>query len=208
MIQESDIQIGYSYETAELRVDLTASDVAAGFTDHHDYQCLSMLGWPEAADCLATEEGILHQAALSSEADGVEAILKDLAEEDDVQYSELMAAVGYLDIGVAGLSFALSASGAATFYSCSGGSGHHHADYPIVGVIPDAARATAIARLAKSAGCGIDQIHGRWYIFGRSVYEMHNLGQLIYESRKLFDSFRRPEWFVGLADAIADIDSF
>jgi hypothetical protein len=93
------------------------------------------------------------------------------------------------DVGVAGLSLALSAARTATFYSCSAGTDNHHADYPMVGVIPDAERGALIVELAKLADCGVGQRWGRWYLYGRSVTALHALGLAICEAPR---NFRRP----------------
>ncbi|MEI5098611.1 hypothetical protein RB200_07975 [Streptomyces sp. PmtG] len=199
MIPEFDVEISYDYELAALRTDLTAKKVADGFVEHHDYECLGLPNWEETAECLAREAEILEWAARSSAPDGIEEILNAVREEDDVEFAELMSAFSWNDVGVAGVSLALSAARTATFYSCSSGlDNSHHAKYPMVGVVPDAERAALIAELAERAGCGIGQQWGRWYLYARSVTAFHALGESILERREAFDALPQPTWVEGL----------
>ncbi|MBK5990421.1 MULTISPECIES: hypothetical protein [Streptomyces] len=208
MIPEFEVEIGYDYELVELRTDLTAEDVAAGFVEHHDYECLGLPSWEEAAECLAREAEILEQAARSSAPDGIDTILVAVQEEDDVGFAELMSEFRWNDVGVAGVSLALSAARTATFYSCASGLGHHHAKYPTVGVVPDAERAALLAELAERAGCGIGQQRGRWYLYARSVTAFHALGQSILKHREAFDTLPQPGWADGLEEELERINDF
>ncbi|MFC7308458.1 hypothetical protein ACFQVC_30090 [Streptomyces monticola] len=203
MVPEFEVEISHHYELAELRTELTAEDVASGFVEHHDYQCLGLPSWQEVAACLAEEAEILERAARSSAPDGIEEILDALHEEDGVGFAELMSVFHWNDIGVAGASLALSAARTATFYSCSSGLDHrHHAKYPMVGFVPDAERATLIAELAERTGCGIGQQWGRWYLYARSVTAFHALGQSILEHRQAFDALPQPTWVEGLEEEL------
>ncbi|MEV6046451.1 hypothetical protein [Streptomyces xanthochromogenes] len=208
MIPEFDVEIDYDYELADLRTDLTTETVAAGFVEHHDYQCLGLPSWEEAADCLAKEAEILERAARSSEPDGIEEILAAVQEEDDVEFAELMSDFQWNDVGVAGVSLALSAARTATFYSCSSGLGNHHAKYPMVGVVPDAERAALIAELAERAGCGIGQQWGRWYVYAKSVTALHALGRLILVHREAFDALPQPMWVEGLEEELERVNDY
>lgn len=208
MIPEFEVEIGHDYELGELRTHLTAEDVATGFVEHHDYECLGLPSWDEAAECLAREAEILEQAARSSAPDGIDTILVAVQEEDDVGFAELMSEFRWNDVGVAGLSLALSAARTATFYSCSSGLGQHHAKYPTVGVVPDAKRAALLAELAERAGCGIGQQWGRWYLYARSVTALHTLGQSILKSREAFDAVSLPSWADGLEEELERINDF
>jgi hypothetical protein len=208
MIPEFDIEIGYDYELAELRSDLTAEDVAGGFTEHHDYHCLGLPSWAEAEECLAREAEILERAASSDAPDGVEELLDEARETDDLGYFDLMCVLQGNNVGVAGLSLALSAARTATFYSCSGGTDDHHADYPMVGVIPDAERGALIIELAKLEDCGVGQRWGRWYVYGRSVTALHALGQAIIKHREAFDGLPDPTWVEGLAEELEHVDDY
>ncbi|WP_339155839.1 hypothetical protein [Actinomadura luteofluorescens] len=209
MIPEFDVEIGYDFEVADLRTNLTAETVASGFTEHHEYECLGLLSWEEAANCLAREAEVLERAARSSEPDGIEEILGAVQEEGDLEYSEFMASFYWNDVGVAGLSLALSAARTATFCSCSSGlDNQHHAEYPMVGVIPDAERAALIARLAKRTGCGIGQRWGRWYVYAKSVTAIHALGQSVLEQREAFDALPQPTWVEGLEDELERLSNY
>ncbi|MFC9232574.1 hypothetical protein ACFTZI_27005 [Streptomyces decoyicus] len=206
MIPEFDVEISYDYELADLRTDLTAEEVATGFVDHHDYQCLGLPSWEEAAECLDREAEILKRAACSSAPDGIEEILNAVEEEDDVEFAELMSVFHWNDVGVAGVSLALSAARTATFYSCSSGLANHHAEYPTLGVVPDAERAARIAELARRSGCGVGQLWGRWYLYAKSVTAFHALGQSILEHREAFDALPQPTWVQGLEEELERVN--
>jgi hypothetical protein len=207
MIPEFDVYIRRDYELETLLTGLSAENVARGFTDHHEYECLGLPSWEEAAECLTEEAALLERAGRSEEPDGVEAILDELHDADDVGYAELMAyTFRWNDIGVAGLSLALSAARIATFYSCSSGlNKRHHAKYPMVGAVPDPERAGLLARLIEENGCGIDQVYGRWYIYGRSVKDLHILGGAVLVARDAFDALPQPSWTEGLAELLEEL---
>ncbi|WP_369377838.1 hypothetical protein [Streptomyces sp. cg36] len=207
MIPEFDMDIHRAYDLQALRTDLSAEDVARGFTDHHEYECLGLPSWEEAAECLAEEEVLLDRAEKSDAPDAVQAMLDELQEADDVSHAELMAyTFRWNDVGVAGLSLALSAARIATFYSCSSGlDERHHAEYPMVGAVPDPERARLLARLIEENSCGVGQENGRWYIYGRSVRYMHGLGKAVLAARSAFDSLPQPSWTEGLTELLEEL---
>ncbi|MFE0642093.1 hypothetical protein ACFW2Y_10870 [Streptomyces sp. NPDC058877] len=207
MIPEFDVEISVDYNLEALRTGLSAEDVARGFTEHHEYECLGLPSWEEAEECLREEAAFLQRADKSDAPDGVATIIRELQEVDDIGYAELMAYTFYWnDIGVAGLSLALSAARVATFYSCSSGLGHrHHARYPMVGAVPDLERARVLARLITQSGCGVGQHGGRWYIYGRSVTTMHGLGMAILDARDAFEVMPQPSWTEGLAELLEEL---
>lgn len=128
---------------------------------------------------------------------------EETQETDDLGYFDLICVLQGNDVGVTGLGLAVSAARAATFYSCSGGiDPHHHADYLMVGVVPDAERGSLIIGFAKLAGCGIDQHWGRLYLSGRSVTALHALGQAIVEHREAFDALPARHGSRGLAEEL------
>lgn len=211
MIPAFDVEIRHDYDVAGLRTDLTSEQVASGFTDHHGYESLGLPSWQDVAECLSAEAEILAQAAQSSAPDGIKEVLDAIDDEDGdgVEFAEFMAAFYGNDIGVAGLSLALSAARGATFYSCSSGlDSHHHAEYPMVGVVPDVRRAILLAELAERAGCGIGQQWGRWYLYAESVSAMHALGKLILEQRDAFDALPEPKWVDGLTEQLERINDY
>ncbi|WPO72383.1 hypothetical protein [Streptomyces sp. KN37] len=208
MIPEFDVEVGFDYELADLKADLTARKVATGFVEHHDYRCLGLPSWEEAEACLLNEAEILERAARSSAPDGIEEILSAVEEADDVEFAEVMSAFRWNDVGVAGLSLALSAARTATFYSCSSGLDNHHADYPMVGVVPDAERAALIAELAERTGCGVGQQWGRWYLYAKSVTALHALGQAVLERREAFDAMPQPTWVEGLEEELERVNDY
>lgn len=207
MIPKFDVDIRRDYDVETLRTGLSAEDVARGFTDHHQYECPGLPSWEQAAECLTQEATLLKQATRSDAPDGVEAILDELRDADDVGYAELMAyTFHWNDVGVAGLSLALSAARIATFYSCSGGlDERHHAKCPTVGIVPDPERARPFVRLVEKHACGIEQTYGRWYIYGRSVMDMHGLGMAVLAARDAFDILPQPSWTEGLTQLLEEM---
>ncbi|MEY9938559.1 hypothetical protein [Streptacidiphilus sp. MAP5-3] len=206
MIPEFRVDVDLDYDLEALRTDLDAEDVVEGFTEHHEYECMGLPSWDDALDCLAEEGSLLARAEKSDAADGVRVLLDELRESDDIGYAELTGIVfSNNDPGVAGLSTALSAARVATFYSCSAG-GNHHAEYPMVGAVPDRARAELLVDLIRKSGCGVGQTYGRWYIYSRSVWQTHALAKAIIDSRELFDVIPAPAWTDGLQEMLDDWD--
>lgn len=207
MIPKFDVDIRRDHDLETLHTGLSPEDVARGFTEHHEYECLGLPSWEEAAECLTEEAAFLERAAKSDAPDGVEAILQELQDADDIGYAEMMAyTFHWNDVGVAGLSLALSAARIATFYSCSSGlDEHHHAECPMVGAVPDPERARLLARLAEEHSCGIEQKCGQWYIYGRSVKDMHGLGRAVLVARDAFDALPQPSWTEGLAQLLEEL---
>ncbi|WP_075662455.1 hypothetical protein [Streptomyces acidiscabies] len=207
MIPEFDVDIRRDYDLKTLLTGLSAEDVARGFTEHHEYECLGLPSWEEAAECLTEEAAFLERAGKSDAPDGVEALLDELRDADDIGYAELMAyTFRWNDVGVAGLSLALSAARIATFYSCSSGlDKRHHAYHPMVGAVPDPERAGLLVRLIETHGCGVGQKYGRWYINGRSIKDMHALGRAVLLARDAFDALPQPAWTEGLAELLEEL---
>ncbi|MEU3522050.1 hypothetical protein ABZ770_43655 [Streptomyces sp. NPDC006654] len=207
MIPEFDVDIRRDYDLKTLLTGLSAEGVAGGFTEHHEYACLGLPSWEEAAECLTEEAAFLERAGKSDAPDGVEALLDELRNADDIGYAELMACTfRWNDVGVAGLSLALSAARIAAFYSCSSGlDKRHHADHPMVGAVPDPERAGLLVRLIETHGCGVGQKYGRWYIYGRSIKDMHVLGRAVLLARDAFDALPQPSWTEGLAELLEEL---
>lgn len=94
-----------------------------------------------------------------------------------------------LEIGVAGLSHALSAVGCLTAASCRG---HHTdrawSDHPVVFFAAPAWRVELLADLISSERCGIDADRGMLTVYAASVGDMHRLAERILSER---DRFRR-----------------
>lgn len=131
-----------------------------------------------------------------------------LQDEDDVEFAELTSVFQGNDVGVAGVSLALSAARTVTFYSCSSRLGSHHAKYPMVGVLPDTERAALVVELAEQAGCGVGQKWGRWYLYAKSVTALHALGRSILEHREAFDALPQPAWAEGLEEELVRISYY
>ena len=208
VIPEFDVDIKIAYDPAAPHADLTAEEVAAGFTDHHDYFPIPPVGWAHVEDCMEWEANLLAAAAASDAQDGPDWILDEIAEaDDDSDYLHYMSLASGLDLGVITLVMALAAAGTATFYSCAAGLDHrHHARYPTVGVVTDAERGRLIAELAQMNGCGVSQGGGRLYIYAATVTRLHDLGCAILDRSADFDQLRPPAWSAGLSEALSQLE--
>ncbi|MFB9799266.1 hypothetical protein ACFFN5_01765 [Streptomonospora salina] len=203
MIPEFDVEIFHEYVLTDLRTSLTAEDLAEGFTEHQGYECTALATWEDVKICLHEEAQVLDQARGSQAVDGLEEAIDALSESDDLQYAEHLQALWGNDAGAASLALALSAARTATFYSCSGSlDTNHHADHPQVGVVPDVGRAKLIAELAEGTNCGIWQHDGRWYIYAKSVTDLHALSRLLLKEREAFDALPSPPWLNGLPELL------
>jgi hypothetical protein len=92
-----------------------------------------------------------------------------------------------LEVGVAGLTYALSASRCLTAASCRSHVGTHSwADYPVVLFAAPEWRIEILAELAASEGCGIEPGRDMAAIYSRSITELHSLAELIVNERGRF----------------------
>lgn len=97
-----------------------------------------------------------------------------------------------LEIGVAGLAYALSAIGCLTAASCrSHASDRSWSDCPVVYFAARAWRLKILAELIGDAGCGLGTNRGLLTIVAPSIREMHRLAELIVQERKRFR--KRPD---------------
>lgn len=106
-------------------------------------------------------------------------------------HDDSMPLVDGLDLGVAGLVYALAAMGAWPAASCRGHGPRGWAPYPVVYMAVDRSRAEALQPLVRNAGCGfvIDPARDHLLVVrGPSVTEMMDLAAAIVELRETFSS--------------------
>lgn len=104
-----------------------------------------------------------------------------LEDADDV------AAVGGLEIGVSGLTHALSAVGCLTAASCrSHATDRSWSDCPVVFFAAPTWRLAILAELIRDAGCGLDADRGMLKIYAPSARDTHRLADLIVRERRRF----------------------
>lgn len=199
MVPEFDVESYVSYRPSRLRV-LTADEVVNGFVHNIEYEPLPIVTWDEVANTLDVERGALDVARSAQDAASYESALdevEDAGTDDDL----FLAAVGGLDLGVAGLVMALAAAGGATFTSCRGqapGSIHQH-PHPFVGVALDAPRAALLAEMVGSEGCCLYEVElGLLAVGAPTLERAHALASRILERRHDFDSLPLPLWKAAL----------
>ena len=104
-----------------------------------------------------------------------------------------LAPLDGLEIGVAGLTHALSSIGCLTAASCrSHNAAQSWSDCPVVFFAAPQWRVELLADLIAAAGCGLRADRGMLSIFAPSILHMHALGQSIVSERKRFR--RKPDY--------------
>lgn len=142
-----------------------------------------------AADPLEFE--LLAAAIESGEAEDLPGDLRRRAEgaglASYLDDADDVAAVGGLEIGVSGLTHALSAVGCLTAASCrSHATDRSWSDCPVIFFAAPAWRLAILAELIRDAGCGLDADRGMLQIYAPSIREMHRLANLIVQERVRF----------------------
>lgn len=95
--------------------------------------------------------------------------------------------LGGLEIGVAGLTHALSAMGCLTAASCRWHtSSHTWSDCPVVFFAAPAWRVEILAELVSSEGCGLEEDREMLKIYGSSIRDTHGLAERIVAERGRF----------------------
>jgi hypothetical protein len=147
-----DVEIYHEIEVRDLRVP-TVLEVEEGFGDIRNYQDLAGLSWEEAAECLDLERSLVARATEQTTTPGE---FGELADEVLGNYSDEVDDLGpggiyLLDLGVIGLTAALSAAGCVPASSCSG----HGSEAPYIRFAADPQRAAILLEMTRIAGCGL-----------------------------------------------------
>lgn len=113
------------------------------------------------------------------------------------EWSDDFSPLGGLEVGVAGLSHALSAIGCLTAASCrSHATPHSWSDVPIVFFRAPTWRVELLAELMSSEACGLEERRDMLTIYAASVRDTHALARHILGERSRFR--RKPErWRTG-----------
>jgi hypothetical protein len=120
--------------------------------------------------------------------------LRSAATEHGIEehLDEELAPLGGLEIGVAGVTHALSSIGCLTAASCRSHIGAHSwSDCPVVFFAAPPWRLELLAELISAAGCGLEADRGMLVIVAPSILQMHALGQSIVNERRRFR--RKPD---------------
>jgi hypothetical protein len=102
-----------------------------------------------------------------------------------------------LELGVAGLAYALGSVGCLTAASCRWHSRDRSwSDCPVVFFAAPTWRLALLAELIDDAGCGLVADRGMLAIYAQSIVQMHTLGERILAERERFrrkpDHWRTP----------------
>lgn len=147
-----------------------------------------------ALDALAVDEHefeVLAAALEGFEPDGeVPPLLRDTPIEGLIRpFIGDFTPIGGLEIGVAGLTCALSTVGFRTAASCRAHEGANSwGDFPVVLFGAHKWRAMLLAELAAEAGCGIGQDRDMLTVYGPSIRNLMNLAEAVLEKRVRFRS--------------------
>lgn len=180
---------------------LSAEDVVEGFSLVRDYQQVIDISWDEVVDCIEAESRWLDHAAGSADAAQFDAVLDDAVEQEvGDDFDHLFRG---MDVGVAGLVFALTAAGYATCYSCRGHAGISTARVPQVRLATEPDRLRLLVDYAERAGCGLDaDDEGLVTVYASSVPDLHRMATLVMEDRAVFESLERPSWMVQALETL------
>jgi hypothetical protein len=147
-----------------------------------------------ALDALADDEQEFEDLAAAVEHiepdDGeVPALLTDTPVEGLVRpFTDDDLPLGGLEIGVAGLTYALSAVGFRTAASCRAHGANSWTDCPIVLFGAHKWRAVLLAELAAEAGCGIGQDRDMLTVYAPSIMNLMSLAEGVLAKRASFRS--------------------
>jgi hypothetical protein len=150
-----------------------------------------ILEWLDATASTPEEFDVLARAIETQEDDGVadslgfehppSGLARFIGDDRDVY------PLDGLEVGVAGLSQALSVVGGPTSASCRSHHGPNRwSDCPIVFFAAPTWRVEILADLVSEEGCGLTPDRGMLTVFGRSVREMHALALRILKERGRF----------------------
>lgn len=141
----------------------------------------------------------LASAIEGNDIDGLPDALREAAMDHGVEQllDEDLAPLDGLEIGVAGLTHALSSIRCLTAASCRSHVGSHSwSDCPAVFFAAPAWRLELLAELIAAAGCGLEADRGMVLIVAPSILHMHALAQSIVVQRRRFrrkpDNWRAP----------------
>lgn len=142
----------------------------------------------------------LASAIEGNDIDGLPEPLREVALDHGVGQllDEDLAPLDGLEIGVAGITHALSSIRCLTAASCrSHISSHNWSDCPVVFFAAPAWRLELLAELIAAAGCGLEADRGMLSIVAPSILHMHALAQSIVAERRRFrrkpDHWRAPK---------------
>jgi len=184
-----------------------------GFGGYRGTWLIRGVGVREARRLIAIEQSLVELAGrLSADPDEFEGVASALESgESDTLPERLMeggalaelepylgdgSPVDGLELGVAGLVYALAAAGCWTASSCRGHPGEHAwSPRPVVFLTCDTYRANILQPLVESASCGFCVDVCRPNLLGleaESVVELMNLAQLVIDTRRTFVPKRSP----------------
>lgn len=142
--------------------------------------------WDDARDAIEVErDRVTHARRVAATHEGFDDEVD--GELEDWQVETLWG----IDVGVAGVTFALAAAGCVTTTSCRGHPGYASPDrdFPRVRFYADAARARIVRDVAVASGCGFDFEPGEpAEIWAPSVTNMIAAAQRLLDLRATFEA--------------------
>lgn len=142
-------------------------------------------GSPEEFEVLATS---LEEGSFEAVPEPLRQRARATAGSYDIEESEdPPLELDGLEIGVAGLTHALSAVGCLTAASCrSHCTERTWSDCPVVFFAAPDWRVKVLAKFVKDAGCGLDADRDMLKVYAASVRQMNRLGQMLFDQRAAF----------------------
>jgi hypothetical protein len=150
-----------------------------------------ILNWLDAHAATAREFEQLASAIEKQERELIDEPLRTTALSNGVEKflgspAGDWAPLGGLEVGVAGLTFALSAVQCLTAASCRWHVKDSWAEYPVVLFAAPAWRIEILADLIVAEGCGLVDSRGMVSVYGKSIRDMHRLAERLLEERSRF----------------------
>jgi hypothetical protein len=204
------MRIDHMYPVRDVAVDPTVRVSAMYWVpkpseiSEEGYGCYFRDVWPlvavhtsDAAATIAWErraaDWVIRSAANETEYEALAIKVETYSPDDDEaeilpdELTEEWAGLGGLELGVAGLSYALSNAGFYPAASCRTHEGYSWADCPVVLFATGPARLAQLQPLVEQAGCGLHEELSRgaplFGVHARSVVELMDLAQIVFAHR-------------------------
>jgi hypothetical protein len=204
VIPRVDVIPTIDVDYAGLKV-LTAYQVVNGFAVVRDYRPLIDVGWDDARECVEAEARWLDRAAKAATAEEFDRILAGAAEEEAPDDFDWL--FRGLDVGVAGLTLALSAACYATCLSCRTHPSKAGDHMPQVIMAADPQRVRVLAEYAAHTHCGVESMEGGLVcVYAASVEHLHALAQAMLGARAELEELPQPAWRLRVQEYLSGED--
>lgn len=178
----------------------------SGLGGNRQYVDLRDFDWEDYAEAAACEVNLIARLESLEDDDARSELIEVLENYDDpdIDFGALMG----LDIGVASVVLALSASGCAPFTSCNGGAfgDSHHESHPLVAFFARQAVAPLLLECAEETDVGLVRAEGGLLVYSRTIGGMLAFGAALYRRREEIGAIRLRSASRGEADDGVDED--